>query len=295
MAPSGSAAPAPDPSDRSLALGTAETIVSGVNGAEDILFTTDERLFVSANDGVYELQRDSSGQVHATNLHPGEACLFTGIVEVGSTLYVACAGATDSYLFAASLDKSPPAPVFSNIYTMRGTPVANEIAADPDGRIYVAETLQGVILRLTLSSSDPFTVTAQEDWLSTPSGLFPNGLRYFNSGIYWTDSLGGSVNSASVLLDGTAGPISSFVDPSAAFFDDLYVNSDGTLLVTSYLSGTLRGYAPLPIALPYAQTAPVFANPSDVLPARGRFGFGDKDLLVADKGANSIVALHLPF
>jgi hypothetical protein len=296
VAPDASAI-APDPSDLSLPLGIAETLVTGIKGAEDILFSTDERLFVTANDGIYELKRDSSGQMQATNLHPGDKkCLFfTGILEIENTLYVACEDLTNSYLFATSLAGSPRTPVFSNIYTMHGTPLANEIAADPDGRIYVAESLQGKILRLQLSSTDPFTVAAQEVWLSTPGGIFPNGIKYIDSSIYWTDSLGGTINRASILPDGTPGPVSRFVATKAEFFDDLYVNSDGTVLVASYLSGTLRAYAGLLPALPYAETPHVFKNPADVLPAKGRFGFGDKDLLVADKGANSVVVFHLPF
>src|SRR5258708_5864660 len=178
---------------------------------------------------------------------------------------------------------------------MTGTLVANEIAVDPDGRIYVAETLQGKILRLEISASDPLTVARQEDWLSTPSGVAPNGLRYIDSSIYWTDSLGGSVNRVFILLDGTAGPISSFVDPNANFFDDLYVNSDGTVLVASFFGGALRAYTPLPFGLLYAETPHVFTNPADVLPAKGRFGFRDKDLIVTDKGANSVVLFHLPY
>jgi hypothetical protein len=40
----------------SLASGTAETVVGGIAGAEDLLFTADsQRLFVTANSGVYEL------------------------------------------------------------------------------------------------------------------------------------------------------------------------------------------------------------------------------------------------
>jgi hypothetical protein len=37
-----------------------------------------------------------------------------------------------------------------------------------------------------------------------------------------------------------------------------------------------------------------FVNPADVLPARGRFGLGADDLVVADKGANRVAVFHLP-
>jgi hypothetical protein len=285
-----------DPNYLLLPFGVAETLVDGVTAAEDAMFSTDERLFVTGNDGIYELQRNPSGNLRATNLHPGEKCVFTGIVEVGSTLYATCADYTNSYLFAASLAGAPATPAFRKVYTMAGTVLANEITADPDGRIYVAASAQGKIVRLQLSPADPFTVAQQEDWLSTPSGIFPNGLKYFDSSIYWTDSLGGSVSRAFILLDGTAGPITSFIDPGDGFFDDLYVNSNGTMVVASYLLGTLRAYGPPPLGGLFAQTPPgAFTNPADVLPALGRFGFGTGDLIVTDKGANRVVLFHLPF
>jgi hypothetical protein len=293
--PGDAVAPVGDPSDRLLAFGTAQTLADGVTAAEDVLFSADGRLFVTGNDGVYELTRDRSGAVQATNLLAGQPCIFTGIVEVQRMLYVTCADYTNSYVFASSLAGEPPAPSFRTIDTLKGTVLANEIAADPDGRIYVAASLEAEILRLTLSTDDPFTVSAHEVWLLTPSGIFPNGLKYADSRIYWTDSLGGSVNAAAILRDGTAGPIARFVDLGDGFFDDLYVNSNGTILVASYLLGTLRLYGPPSLGGLLAQTPQgAFVNPADVLPARGRFGLGANDLVVADKGANRVAVFHQP-
>jgi sugar lactone lactonase YvrE len=286
----------PDPSDRSLFFGAARTLARGVTGAEDLLFSSDERLFVSATDGIYQLTRDPSGQVRATNLHPGESCSFTGIVQVAGVLYVACAGYSDSYLFGASIADPSAVPVFRKIYTMSGVAVANEIAADPQGRLYVAETLQGKILRLAISPTDPYALSGQQDWLATPSGITPNGLKYVDSSIYWTESLGGSVNRVLIQPDGRAGAITSFTDFNGGFLDDLYVNADGSILCASYFGGSLRAYTPMPLGLLYAQTFPgTFSSPADVLPAKGRFGLGANDLLVTDKSANTVVVLDLPF
>ncbi len=286
-----------DPSDLALCCGTTETLVTGITGAEDLLFSTDERLFVTGTDGIYELRRDPAGSLRAINLHAGEKCFFDGIVEIGETIYTVCADDANSYLFAGSLAGSPPAPTFREIYELKGTLIANEIAADAQGRIYIAATLQGLILRLQIAAGDPFTVWSQESWLSTvaAAGIAPNGVRYVDSSIYWTDTLGGSVHQVRVLPDGSGGLVSSFGDPGQ-FFDDLYVNSNGTIVVASYLAGSLRAYGPLPLGTLYAQTpANAFTNPADVLPALGRLGFSDRDLLVTDKGANSVVALHLPY
>ena len=297
VAASAPAAAVADPSDLSLCCGTTETLVTGITGAEDLLFSTDGRLFVTGTDGIYELRRDPAGNLLATNLHAGEKCHFDGIVEIGETIYTVCADDANSYLFAGSLAGSPAAPTFREIYELKGTLIANEIAADAQGRIYIAATLQGLILRLQIAAGDPFTVWSQESWLSTvaAAGIAPNGVRYVDSSLYWTDTLGGSIHQVQVLPDGSAGLVSGLGDPGQ-FFDDLYVNSNGTIVVASYLAGSLRAYGPLPLGALYAQTpANAFTNPADVLPALGRLGFGGRDLLVTDKGANSVVALHLPY
>jgi hypothetical protein len=281
----------------SLASGTAETVVGGIAGAEDLLFTADgQRLFVTANSGVYELVRDPSGQVSATNLHPGESCSFTGIVQIQTTLYAACAGASggNSSLFAASLAASPAIPSFRKIYTITGTQLANEVAVDANDRIYVAASFQGKIVRLQLSTTDPFTVSGQADWLSTP-GPFPNGLRYVDSGVYWTDSQTHTIGRVPILPNGSPGSPVSFDDLGAGALDDLYINGDGTILVASFSPGQISFYAPLPGGMLIARTTRgTFVEAADVLPANGRLGFRQNDLLVTDKNPGSVVALHLP-
>lgn len=281
----------------SLAAGRAETVVGGIAGAEDLLFTADgQRLFVTANSGVYELVRDPSGQVSATNLHAGESCSFTGIVQVQTTLYSACAGAGggNSFLFAASLAAAPAMPSFRKIYTITGTQLANEVAVDENHRIYVAASFQGKIVRLQLSTTDPFTVSGQADWFST-AGPFPNGLRYVDSGIYWTDSQTHTIGRIPILPDGSPGSALSFDDPGAGALDDLYVDGDGTILVTSFNPGQIGFYGPLPAGMLIARTTPgTFVEAADVLPANGRLGFRQNDLLVTDKNPGSVVALHLP-
>jgi hypothetical protein len=77
--------------------------------------------------------------------------------------------------------------------------------------------------------------------------------------------------------------------------DDLYINGDGTILVASFSPGQISFYAPLPGGMLIARTTRgTFVEAADVLPANGRLGFRQNDLLVTDKNPGSVVALHLP-
>ena len=73
------------------------------------------------------------------------------------------------------------------------------------------------------------------------------------------------------------------------------VNGDGTILVASFSPGQVSFYGPLPAGMLIARTPPgTFMEAADVLPANGRLGFRQNDLLVTDKNPGSIVALNLP-
>jgi hypothetical protein len=74
------------------------------------------------------------------------------------------------------------------------------------------------------------------------------------------------------------------------YFDDLYVAAtipyvadfQGGAIRAYGLDGTVRGVTPLKL----------IANPSSVLPAQGRFGLGESDLVVTDKSANRVSVVH---
>jgi hypothetical protein len=66
----------------------------------------------------------------------------------------------------------------------------------------VACTGQDQILRLTLAQSDPRVIADQQVWLQG-SGLFTNGLKYYDSTLYWSDFT--TISSARVQADGSPG------------------------------------------------------------------------------------------
>jgi hypothetical protein len=146
--------------------------------------------------------------------------------------------------------------------------------------------MQNQILRVTLDSNDPFQVASMETWLSN-SGLFTNGLKIVNSMIYWTDF--GGINRNRISASGKPGR-GQTITTALTFFDDLFVDDNG-LLVADYLGNTVRAYTARGRLI--AETSAVFTSPSSVLPARGRLGLKENDLVVTEKGANR-VAVYSP-
>src|SRR5262249_6992133 len=137
-------------SDRSALLvrGTKDTLITSIASIENSMFTLTGRLFVTGDDGVYEITRDSSGAAGATRLATGDACKFAGMAEVNGFLYVNCYDGTDSSVFAASLSVTPS---FRKIYDLPGVALANGAAADDAGRLYLADSTRGTIWRLILA------------------------------------------------------------------------------------------------------------------------------------------------
>jgi hypothetical protein len=269
--------------------GTRQTLVAGITSAENLAFASDGRLFVTGNDGIYELTRSSSLAVVASVLEPGGTIFFGGMAEIDGTLYVnAYTAALNSYLYAARLT---PSPKFESIYELQTTGVPNGAAADASGRLYVSDTIGGTILRVTLDPKDPLKVIGQDIWLSRAQGILaPNGLKIRGSGLYFTDGL--TIKRVPILADGRAGIPVTLVS-ELTYFDDLYVDAVG-ILAANYLFGSLQGFSPY--GRDVLDTASgVFNGPSAVLPAKGRLGFASGDLLVTEKGGNCVAVYHPSF
>jgi hypothetical protein len=271
-------------SDQSALLvrGTKDALVDSIASIENSMFTQTGRLFVSGDDGVYEVTRDPSGALRATNVAPGNACKFAGLAEINGVLYANCYDGTNSALFAATLSATPS---FRKIYDQPGVALANGAAADDSGRLYVADSTHGTIWRLSLSASDPFTVT-QRDAFST-GNLFPNGLKAFGGAIYYTDFV--AVKRIPLLEDGTAGPVATLTT-QLTFFDDLYVDDHG-IFVANYLFGSVEALTNGGVDV-LDTPAFTFSGPSSVLPAKGRLGFFQTDYLVTEKSANQLSVFH---
>jgi hypothetical protein len=269
-----------------LERGTRETLVDGITSVENILFTSDGRLFASGDDGIFELQRDATSHAFTkTNLHPGGTCKFGGMVELGDALYANCYDGTDSFVYAGVLTAHP---TFASIFTLKGVALANGLAADQQGGLYVTVTIQGSILRVQLAKDDPFKVTGQETWLSNtgPGGTLPNGIKIVGDWMYY-DDLFGTLSRVSVSRKPRNPQV---LIHEFAWFDDLFVDGRG-ILVADYFFGAVRAYDLNGRALS-ATALGTFTNPSAVLPADSRLGLAASDLIVTEKGANRISIFH---
>jgi hypothetical protein len=262
-----------------LCCGTTQVLVDGVAAAENLIFTEEGRLFVTGDNGVFELRRDASGAMQAMTVASAPYCKFSGLAEVGTVLYAACYDLTDSYLFAAALT---PTPQFERIDTMTGVQLANGLAADTAGNLYVAATIQGEILRLTTAPGDPFTVSSLETWLPN-SGVLTDGLKFFASSLFWTS--GGTISRVPILANGAAGSTSTVVT-RLTIFDDLFVSDAGGILAADYTAGALDAFDLYGLAV--GQTTTPMTNPSALAPALGRVGFGPNDIVFTEKGANRV-------
>jgi hypothetical protein len=263
----------------SLRSGHATLMVGSISGAENLLFTTDDRLFVSADAGLFEIVASPDGGFVSHMLHDGASCQFGGIAEARGYLYANCYDGTDSRLFAAELTDDLQ---FVPIFELPGVALANGLASDGAGRLYIGATILGQILRLQLSATDPSVVVAKDAWIPD-AGLFANGVDFAGGALYWTDF--GTIKSAIVGADGTPGPIRTRAS-GLAFYDDLYV--DGSEIVAaSFLAGSIQVFDQF--GLPRGNTAGgVFNGPTAVLPARGRLGLPDDALVVSERSGNQV-------
>jgi hypothetical protein len=254
------------------------TVASSIAAAENLILAGDRRLFVSGDEGVFEIRRDAAGNGVPVAVTPPATCRFAGMVEVRGVLYANCFASPSSSLWAAALTDAPR---FRQIAELPGIVLANGLAADAEGRLYIAATFQDQILRLTLSSADRFRVVTTETWLAG-TGQFTNGLKFFRGSLYWTDA--GAIRRAALLPDGEAGPIVTLVT-QPTFFDDL-LPREHAVLVADFLGNRIRAFRPSGAELD-ATTAPL-TNPSAVIRA------GRRALLVTEKGANRVSALVQP-
>jgi len=262
-----------------LGRGTRRTLVDGIRLAENLTFSSDGRLFVTGADGLYEIVDDGTGVVEARQLAAVPGHGFNGITEIDGVLYALSVDFLgSSSLYAAALTATPS---FREIHVLTGVTLANGLAADAAGHLYVSSSLQGQILRLQRAPEDPFSITAQEVWLS---GLVePNGLKVSASALTFVDL--GSVRRAAIGDDGRAGPVTTIVS-RFTFFDDLFVDDRG-ILVANTLAGSLQAFGPNGFGRGRT-CAGTFANPSAVVPADARFAPAGSGLIVTERGGGRV-------
>jgi hypothetical protein len=263
----------------SLCCGTKTVLAEGIAAAENLFLSSDDRLFASGDDGIYELVRRADGSHQALRLVSPNNCAFGGLTEARGVLYANCYANGGSYVYGMKLSEPP---YFKLVATLRGTNLANGLTSDDAGHLYVACTGQNRILRLTLSNSNPFEVVKQEVWLNG-SGLFTNGIKVYDGELYWTDFT--AVKRAPILSDGRPGRVRTLAQ-KLTFLDDLYVDAQG-VLVADWLGNSLRLFGG-PSGSEIDRSRRQFDMPSAVIRANGRAGFSQHALIVAEKASNRV-------
>lgn len=255
--------------------------VATIPDAENLLRTSDKRLFVSGGTNVFEV-RATPTQFEITPLSATD-CNFTGLAQRGDTLYAACG---DGQLYAAALTQTP---ALTPIHSLTGMALPNGVNTGPDDCLYIVDgpaatgALPSPQIVRVCFSADPQDVISQEVWLDT--GLTaPNGIARRGETFYVTD---GDIAGASsrVLqipwLDGQPG-MASELFTRASVFDDLSVFGEH-LLVTDFVNGQIL-QLDLAGNLLAESPANTFASPSSVLVMDGPPFFFPLDVLVTEKG-----------
>lgn len=251
-------------------------VLAAVASAENQLYTQDNRLFVSGDNGIFEVIGKPNNSASVVQLATKQNCAFGGIAEVSRVIYVNCATLGSASLYAAKLTASPS---FIKIYTYKSAVLPNGMTADNSGRLYVASTFKNEILRLTPSAKNPLSISRAETWLGG-SGLFTNGIKYANGTVYWSDGM--TVMRAALKADGTPGRAQG-VFSSLSYFDDISVDGN-SIFAADYISGVIRHYDLSGRSL--GTIGQRLNGPSSV--ARARAPFPAKSFIVTERGANQV-------
>lgn len=244
---------------------------------ENIMFSSTGRLYVSVNRGLYEVVRAADGELKAIARSAVTDCQFAGLAEHEGVLFANCTDmGSHSWLYAAYETEEP---VFERLSDLAGVSCSNGLAVDDRGDLYVASQLQSAIVRVRVDYAGPVSVVSSETWKTLTFGTTPNGLKIREGSLYWSG-----------LSDLTVEDLDSPSSRSRLFsaltvVDDFHVDAKGILL-TDFLGGAI--YSLDRSGKQVGKTsAGVLKSPSMVLPALGRLGFSQDDLLVAERGGGT--------
>lgn len=272
----------------------AEVMATGVKYAENTIQTSNQRLFVSSDGGLYELTAGAAGWVKTAvpmRFRDGLAhhCYFLGMAETMGKVYALCAEDTvnpfaKKYLFG--LDIYQASAQLMEAGQLAGISLPNGLAADSLGNLYAADSglplLPGTIQKITLAA--PYTISTQSTFHRFVA-CKPNGLRQASGKLYVTVNPFSYLGVSQLLRydiapnglsNGTA------LYTSLGFLDDFTLVEGGAVLA-EFLGGRIVHVSEQGNELHRAS----FAQPTSVnLLTAPQFGPGS--LLVTERGSGTV-------
>eukprot|EP00002_Diphylleia_rotans_P035816 TRINITY_DN784_c0_g1_i2.p1 TRINITY_DN784_c0_g1~~TRINITY_DN784_c0_g1_i2.p1 ORF type:complete len:277 (-),score=73.24 TRINITY_DN784_c0_g1_i2:304-1134(-) len=219
--------------------GRTSVVIEKIPDAENQVFSSDGRYFVTGGKNAYEVTRDASGKYASRELFAKPIGLllnyFLGIVELHNTLYVAYTIGTKSYLTAAPLNSTLP--TLSIIHELN-TLFPNGMAVNARAEVmFLADTMKSTISRIRVDRNNPLRVTEERVVISdTIKG--PNGMTYYEGLLFAANS--DSIYSMTVDGDGNLGTPNVIFKLSGLLvvLDDLsIVNNGNWIAIAEYLGG----------------------------------------------------------
>ena len=175
----------------------AGPVVAYVPDAEDMLFTTDGRFFISGHNTIYEVTSDGAGGYQQALVDEGD-CLYIGLEEVERWLITSCVSILrygeifSSRLVGFDLDNNMNR---VEVGDLPGVGIANGVEVFPGTHtLFISDSnyvAPGTITRLELSFLTPTPTIANynRNWLTPADGLSkPNGVRMSDGYLYVSDS-----------------------------------------------------------------------------------------------------------
>ncbi len=287
--------------------GPRQTVVRGLGNAENSLFTPDGRLFISGAD-IWEIKQADRGH-QAVSLAADHNCQFSGMAQYKGHLFAICYadGNGDAWLTRAELTDHP---VFEKIFQLTGFSLANGMALDDGGHLYIADSTvvnaKGKIVRLSLTDdSIPQVVeSSRMAWLKAEEGAqSPNGMTIVGDTLFFSNidttragSMFTNIKRTTIVEDGH-GPVETVFERTAlrnsSLIDDftsIEVQGRIFLIAADYLKGTILAIdaQSTGLSIPLHETDPdKFAGPTSCIVGRG-IGFDSEDLLVTEGGIVTI-------
>lgn len=254
--------------------------IASIGDAENLIFSSTGRLFVSGGQNLFEITRNSAGDYVSTVVSTA-SCNFTGLAIIQTTLFAAC---FDGSLWAGSLTQTPIR--VGRITGIAGITAGNGLVDGPDGAsLYLVNGPSGnqpKIVRIQLNANQLTQVLSASDWLTTGLSA-PNGLQRKGSLLYVSDSdtsTLGLIKTVPILSNGNPGSLSTVASFNSLPDDFTFIGND--IAAAFFSSGQIAR-----INLGTGSQTPTglnsFANPSQVRLSRGPL-FRDGDLLVTEKG-----------